>query len=349
MRLPYLIAEIGVNFFDTAKLEKISPLEAAKKYIFEAKKSGVNAVKFQAYKANTLASKFSPAYWDTTKEPTKSQFELFSKFDSLNKMDFEELCQYSHSLDVDFLCTPFDIESADYLTPLCDIFKISSSDLSNINFIRYIAKKRKPVYLSVGASYLSEIDEAVRILENEGCPDIVLLHCVLSYPTLNTDANLASIKALKRCFPNHRIGYSDHTLPDKNMQILSTAYLYGAEVIEKHFTLDKTIPGNDHYHAGDPQDFKKAVENFKLIQEVTGSEKITVLKCEEKSRREARRSLVLVRAKKAGDTISKDDLIAKRPGTGIPAKYQFLIEGKKINKELPEDAILKWDDFFIEG
>ena len=346
MKLPYLIAEIGVNFFDTAKVEKISPLEAAKKFIQEAKRSGVNAVKFQAYKANTLASKYSPAYWDTSKETTKSQFELFSKFDSFGQSEFEELSRYAHSIGVDFLCTPFDLDSVDYLSPLCNIFKISSSDLSNLNFIRYIAKKQKPIYLSVGASYLSEIDEVVRILEHENCPDIVLMHCVLSYPTLNNNANLASIKALKRIYPNLRIGYSDHTLPDKNMQILSTAYLYGAEVIEKHFTLDKTLPGNDHYHAGDPTDFQKAVNNFKLIQEITGTEDITVLPCEKNSRREARRSLVLTRSIRAGEKIQASDLIAKRPGTGIPAKYQYLIEGKKINKDLPEDSILKWDDFF---
>lgn len=347
MNTPYLIAEIGVNFFDTARVKKISPIEAAKLYIHEAKISGANAVKFQAYKANTIVSKNSPAYWDTTKEPTKTQFELFSKYDSLNANDYIALANYCYEQDIDFLCTPFDYQSADYLSPLCKIFKISSSDLSNIDFIKYIAKKGKPVYLSVGASYLSEIDEAVRVLKQSHCPSIALLHCILSYPTDYCNANLLAIKALKRIYPDIIIGYSDHTLPDENMQILSTAYLYGAEIIEKHFTLDKSLPGNDHYHAGDPSDFKKAVSNFKLIQTIAGDESITVLPCEENSRREARRSLVLSKEKKKGEIISKSDLQSKRPGTGIPAKYQHLIEGKRINKDLPEDSILQWDDFFI--
>ena len=347
MHLPFVIAEIGVNFYDTASVKGISPLEAAKEYILQAKKAGVNAVKFQSYKAETIASKNSPAYWDTTKEPTLSQYELFKKFDSFNKNDYEELALFCKEVDVMFLSTPFDYESADYLNNLCGIFKISSSDLSNLPFLRYIAKKGKPIFLSVGAAYLSEVDEAVRVLQAENCTDIVLLHCVLSYPTLNKNANLATITALKKAFPNVRIGYSDHTLPDENMQVLSTAYLLGAEVIEKHFTLDKSLKGNDHYHAGDPSDFKKAIDNFKLIKEIIGTEEKTVLPCEEIPRREARRSLVLNKSVKSGQIIKSKDLVAKRPGTGISPKYQHIIEGKKINKNLPEDTVLKWDDFLI--
>ncbi len=346
MKSPYLIAEIGVNFFDTARVERISPLDAAKKYIVSAKEAGVDAVKFQAYKAGTLASKNSPAYWDTTKESTKSQYELFCKFDKFGRQEFEELAEFCENQGVDFLCTPFDYDSADYLDSLCKYFKISSSDLSNLDFIRFIAKKGKPVFLSVGASYLSEVDEAVRALRGEGCSQIVLMHCVLSYPTKQEDANLAVIKTLKRIYPEIVVGYSDHTLPDSNMQILSTAYLYGAEVIEKHFTLDKSLPGNDHYHAGDPSDFKKAVENFRLIQKISGSDEKTVFACEEMSRVQARRSLVLRVAKKKGDRVCLSDVIAKRPGSGIPAKYRELIINRRVNKDLQEDSILQWDDFF---
>lgn len=346
MNLPFVIAEIGVNFYDTAKKEGLSPIEAAKQYILQAKNAGVNAVKFQSYKAETIASKNSPAYWDTTKEPTLSQYDLFKKFDSFNKKDYEELANFCKEVDVMFLSTPFDYESADYLNDLCSIFKISSSDLSNLPFLRYIAKKGKPIFLSVGASYLSEVDEAVRVLQEENCPEIVLLHCVLSYPTLNKDANLATISALKKAFPNIKIGYSDHTLPDESMQILSTAYLLGAEVIEKHFTLDKSLQGNDHYHSGDPLDFRKAINNFKLIKEILGKEEKTVLSCEKVPRREARRSLVLNKEVVAGQIITSKDISAKRPGTGISPKYQDIIEGKKINKNLPEDSILEWSDFF---
>ena len=160
------------------------------------------------------------------------------------------------------------------------VYKISSSDLTNLPFIRHIAKKGKPIYLSVGAAYISEIEEAVRVMKEENCPEICLLHCVLSYPTKNKDANLNVIKTLKRVFPDLKVGYSDHTLPDETMTILSTAYLYGAEVIEKHFTLDKTLTGNDHYHAGNPEDFKKAIKNFERIIEISGDREKTVLECE---------------------------------------------------------------------
>lgn len=226
---------------------------------------------------------------------------------------------------------------------LMDIYKISSSDLSNIPFIRHIARKGKPIYLSVGASYISEIEEAVRVMKEEGCPDICLLHCVLSYPTKNSDANLNMIKTLKRIFPDVRVGYSDHTLPDDTMTILTTAYLYGAEVIEKHFTLDKTLPGNDHYHAGDPEDFKKAISNFERVIEISGCEEKKVLDCELIPRREARRSLVLKRDMKAGEKITEEDVMAKRPGTGISPKYTDIVLGRCVNQDLKEDTVLTWD------
>ena len=226
---------------------------------------------------------------------------------------------------------------------LMDIYKISSSDLSNIPFIRHIARKGKPIYLSVGASYISEIEEAVRVMKEEGCPNICLLHCVLSYPTKNSDANLNMIKTLKRIFPDVRVGYSDHTLPDDTMTILTTAYLYGAEVIEKHFTLDKTLPGNDHYHAGDPEDFKKAISNFERVIEISGCEEKKVLDCELIPRREARRSLVLKRDMKAGEKITEEDVMAKRPGTGISPKYTDIVLGRCVNQDLKEDTVLTWD------
>lgn len=241
------------------------------------------------------------------------------------------------------MSTPFDMASADYLDDMMDIYKISSSDLSNTPFIRYIAKKGKPIYLSVGAAYISEVEEAVRIMEEEGCPEICLLHCVLSYPTKNSDANLNVIKTLKRIFPNVKIGYSDHTLPDDTMTILTTAYLYGAEVIEKHFTLDKSLSGNDHYHAGDPDDFRRAISNFERIVEISGSEEKTVFECEKIPRREARRSLVLTRDMKAGETITEQDVMAKRPGTGISPKCQDIVIGRKVTKDLEEDTVLTWD------
>ena len=340
---PYLIAEIGVNFYDTARVLGISPLEAAKMYIKEAAEAGIDCAKFQSYKANTIVSKNSPAYWDTSKEPTKTQYELFQKHDSFGEKEYRELCNYTHSLGMDFTSTPFDYASADYLFDMVDFYKISSSDLSNIPFIKHIGKKGKPVVISVGASYLSEVDEAVRALKEVGCKDITILHCVLSYPTDPKNANLNIIATLIKDFPDIKVGYSDHVAPDDTMMTLATAYLLGAQVIEKHFTLDKTLPGNDHYHAGNPDDFRKVINNFRWIDTVLGSKEKTVLECERIPRREARRSLVLTRDMKKGEVIKEEYLMAKRPGTGIPPVYTDIVIGRKVNQDLKEDTILTWD------
>ena len=343
MNKPYLIAEMGVNFYDTAKSLNIEPIEAAKLYIDKAAEAGVDCAKFQSYKANTIVSKNSPAYWDTTKEPTKTQYELFLKHDSFGEKEYRELCDYTHEKGLDFTSTPFDYASVDYLEDMVDFYKISSSDLSNIPFIRYIGSKGKPVYISVGAAYLSEVDEAIRNLKEVGCKEIVIFHCVLSYPTDPKDANLRVIETLKKNFPDVKVGFSDHVAPDEGMITLATAYLLGAEVIEKHFTLDKTLPGNDHYHAGDPEDFRKAIANFKLIDSILGSAEKTVLDCELVTRREARRSLVLTRDMKKGEVISEKDIMAKRPGTGISPQYTEIVVGRKILQDLAEDTVLTWD------
>lgn len=340
---PYLIAEIGVNFYDTAREMGISPLDAAKLYIDKVAESGIDCAKFQSYKARTIVSKNSPAYWDTTKEPTKTQYELFLKHDSFGENEYRELCNYTHLKGLDFTSTPFDYASADYLEDMVDFYKISSSDLSNLPFIYHVGGKGKPVILSVGAAYLSEVDEAVRTLKRSGCDDITILHCVLSYPTDPKNANLRIIETLKRDFPDIKVGFSDHVAPDDTMMTLAVAYMLGASVIEKHFTLDKTLSGNDHYHAGEPQDFVKAIKNFQWIDMVLGSGEKTVLDCEQIPRREARRSLVLTRDMKAGETIQKEDLMPKRPGIGISPSFFDIVVGRKVVRDLEEDTILTWD------
>lgn len=340
---PYLIAEMGVNFYDTAKALSITPMKAAKMYIDAAAEAGVNCAKFQSYKAGTIVSKNSPAYWDTTKEPTKTQYELFLKHDSFGEAEYQELCDYTHSKGMDYTSTPFDYASVDYLEPMVDFYKISSSDLSNIPFIRHIGAKGKPVILSVGAAYLSEVDEAIRALKDSGCKDITILHCVLSYPTDPKNVNLRIIETLKKVFPDVKVGFSDHVAPDDTMMTLSVAYMLGSDVIEKHFTLDKTLPGNDHYHAGDPEDFKKAIANFKWIDTVLGNAEKTVLECERIPRKETRRSLVIIRDMKAGEIIQAKDLMPKRPGTGISPVYTDIVVGRKVVRDLKKDMILTWD------
>jgi len=329
---PYIIAEIGVNHEGS--------IELARRLVREAKEAGADAVKFQTYKAEKIASKHSPAYWDITKEPTKSQFELFKKYDNFGTKEFEELKNYSDQLNIEFLSTPFDVESANYLNKLMNVFKISSSDITNLPFIEYICNFNKPIILSTGASYLYEIEQAVEVINKKNIP-FALLHCVLNYPTKDKNANLGMIKELQKKFPANLIGYSDHTLP-KNMKTIETAFLLGAKIIEKHFTHDKSLPGNDHYHAMDKNDLILFRKNCDKLIELFGKSNITSLPSEEPARKNARRSLVATRFIKKNSIITKKDITWKRPAHGISPVYFDELIGKKSLVDINEDEILKY-------
>ena len=332
---PYIVAEAGVNHEGS--------MEIAKRLIDEAKEGGADAIKFQSYKAETIASKDSPYYWDITKEPTTSQYELFKKHDKFWKNEFVELKKYCDQVGIEFMSTPFDVESANFLNDLMPVYKISSSDLTNKPFIEYICEFNKPIILSTGASHLYEIDQAVSWIENYGNP-LALLHCVLNYPTPNKNANLGMILSLKKKFPNHIIGYSDHTLPGK-MKVLEIATLFGSTIIEKHFTHDKTLPGNDHYHAMDKEDLKLFKRNLKEVFEIIGCYEIKALSDEDKARRNARRSLVALKNIPKGKVIDKNDLTFKRPAFGISPKDIDELIGKKALRDIKEDEVLYWNLF----
>lgn len=340
---PFLIAEIGVNYYDIAKKENISNMEAAKLMVKEAKDAGCGAVKFQSYKADTIASKNSPAYWDMNEEPTTSQYELFKKFDSFGKDEYEEIAEYCESIGIMFLSTPFDFDSVDYLDSFMDVYKISSSDLTNIPFIKAIARKNKPIIISTGASTTKEISDAIKTIEDEENRDIGVMHCVLSYPTAFEDANLLMIKNLKNLYPEYDIGYSDHTKPDSGMLVLTTAYLYGANILEKHFTLDKTLQGNDHYHAMDPDDVRTFFRNIEFIKTINGQYDKVPLECEAAARMQARRSIIANRDIDVGEVITVDDLTFKRPGTGISPNELDNVIGREVKKFIKEDDLLDYD------
>lgn len=340
---PFLIGEIGVNFYDIAKKENISNMDAAKLMIKEAKTCGIDAVKFQSYKADKIASKDSPSYWDLKEEPTTSQFELFQKFDKFGRKEFKELADYCKELGILFLSTPFDFEAVDYLDEFMDVYKISSSDITNIPFIKAIASKNKPILLSTGASTLREIKTAVKAIEDVSNVDIGIMHCVLSYPTDNLDANLLMIKDLEENFLGYEIGYSDHTKPDDKMLILTTAYLYGANILEKHFTLDKTLKGNDHYHAMDVNDVKIFKDNIKLLNKIRGKKHKQPLVCETSARKEARRSIVASKNIKKDEEISLENIDFKRPGTGISPSDINEVIGKKAKVDISEDELLTFE------
>jgi len=336
-----LIAEIGVNYYDIAVKMGISPMEAAKLMIREAKDSGIHAVKFQTYKADTIAAKDSPSYWDRNEEPTASQYELFKKFDSFGEKEYRELKEYSDEIGIEFLSTAFDISGVDYLYDLMNVYKISSSDLSNIPFIEYQARKGKPVILSVGASDLSEIERAVDAIRSVNDRELALLHCVLEYPTPLEHANLLKIRTLKEQFPDAFIGYSDHTKPTEDMDVIKTAYNLGAVLVEKHFTLDKTLKGNDHYHAMDPEDAKKILKAVERLEMLRGSGELKCLESEETARKNARRSLVSSVEIREGEEINEDMLTFLRPASGISPSDIGLVLGHRALTDIKKGEILK--------
>jgi len=331
----FLIAEAGVNHEGR--------LETARRLVFEAAEGGADAIKFQTYRASTLASQYSPAYWDTDSEPTTSQYQLFKKYDRFWKNEFEQLKTWCDDAGIEFMSTPFDLESANFLNDLMNVFKISSSDITNRPFIEYISDFGKPLILSTGASDVSEIDRALSWVSESGA-QVALLHCVLSYPTSDEDANLYMIRDLQHRFPENVVGYSDHTLP-RDMRVLETAWLLGARILEKHFTHDKTLPGNDHYHAMDKSDLIHFRRNVTDIRKILGEREKRPLECESLAREHARRSLVAADRIVAGTVVSPGMLTWKRPGNGIsPADINNLI-GRKAAVDIAADEVLKWEHF----
>tara|TARA_B100002052_G_scaffold298560_2_gene332479 strand:+ start:13259 stop:14317 length:1059 start_codon:yes stop_codon:yes gene_type:complete len=335
VRKPLIIAEAGVNHE--------GDMENAKRLIDEASEASADAIKFQTYKAETIASKDSPSYWDRSEEPTESQYKLFKKYDKFWKKEFEELKLHCDKAGIDFMSTPFDIDSALFLNDLMDVYKISSSDITNKPFIEYIADFGKPIILSTGASNTDEIDRAVKWIKKKNV-DLAILHCILNYPTKDENANLGMMKDLQARYPDNLIGLSDHTLP-KKMKTLEMATLMGASIIEKHFTHDKTLIGNDHYHAMDKKDleiFNSSIEN---ILKLVGSHNKKALNSEEPARKNARRSLVASKDIKKGQKISHSELTWKRPAHGIsPSDINKVID-MIASVNIAEDSILQWNMF----
>jgi sialic acid synthase SpsE len=333
---PLLIVEAGVNHEGS--------LKTAFEMVDRAAEAGADAIKFQSYKAETLASRNSPAYWDQTKEPTPSQFALFKKHDSFGDEEYRQLAKRCEQKGILFMSTPFDAHFVDSLDALMPAYKIASADLTNVPLLRQIAWKGKPILLSTGAAYVEEIEMALQTLAQAGNDQVALLHCVLEYPCPVEHCYLDVIRVLARDFPDRTLGWSDHVPPQFECLSLLTAWMRGADILEKHYTLDKQLPGNDHYHAMDPDDIKAFRQRQEymtsLLGEVTAK---TVMPSELDARKYARRSLVAARDLKAGTTITPEMLIPKRPGLGIsPFHYDRLL-GRRLAVDVAEDAILQWD------
>lgn len=334
----YTIAEIGVNHEGSIK--------KAKEMIKDARDSGASCVKFQTYKAETIASKNSPYYWDINKEPTKSQFQLFKKYDSFNKNDYIDLADYANQLGINFSSTPFDLNSVDFLKEIVPFFKIASADMTNDPLLKKIGQTKKDIILSTGASSIDEIKYSYNFLYENGARSVSILHCVLNYPTLDSNASLSFIEKLKQIFPNEVIGYSDHTIAkDDDYLVLTSALGLGARIIEKHFTYDKRLEGNDHYHAFDKYDLKNffdLCERFLLIYDRnfnSNSRHEELLAIQN-----ARRSILSNKNIKKGDKIQEHDLICKRPGNGISPREINKLIGQTLLVDIKEDHMFTWDD-----
>jgi N-acetylneuraminate synthase len=340
-RLPYFIAEIGVNHENNMFL--------AERMIKQASIGGASAVKFQTYKAELLASKNSPAYWDTTKVNIRSQYDLFKKFDKFDFSHYVKLKKICDYYKVDFLSTPFDDLSAKFLNKLVNYFKLASADITNKPLLDTILSFKKPIIFSTGASNINEIINTYKYIKKKNSKiDIGILHCILSYPTKLEDCNLDFIKYFKNKFKNAYIGLSDHTIPEKNMVVLTKAYDLGASIIEKHFT-ESSLKGkknNDHFHSIDFHDLKSFFSNIDILKKISGKniKKRVPLKSELNSRRFARRSMHTNKQIKKGDVFTKENLIPKRPGLGISPLYANKIYGKKSKKNIADDTLLNWSD-----
>ena len=331
---PYILAEAGVNHE--------GDINKAIHLIDLAADGGAHGIKFQTYKADKIAAKKSPYYWDLKSEKTRSQYLLFKKYDKFWKKEYEILANHCLKRKIEFISTPFDLESAKFLNDIMDVFKISSSDITNKILIDYICNFNKPILLSTGASNLIEIKNAVKWIKQHNV-SLGLLHCILNYPTKNSNANLGMIQDLKKEFPNDTIGYSDHTLPGE-MDVLLYSVLFGAKILEKHFTFDKNLKGNDHYHSMDINDLKIFKKKLSSLKSITGSFKKKSLVSEHKSRLNARRSLYAKKNIKKGQIITISNVIAKRPASGISPSRIDKVIGKKTIRNIIKDDLIKFKD-----
>ena len=339
---PYIIAEIGVNHGGS--------MDTAHQLIRLAREGGADAAKFQTYKAERLASRHSPAYWDTTKEPTRSQFQLFKKYDSFGPDEYVQLAAWCREEGIEFVSTPFDDQAVAFLDPLMPFYKVASADVTNLPLLRTVAHTGKPVVMSTGAATLGEVDIAIDTLTRAGTTEIALLHCVLNYPTENAAAHLGMIEGLKRAYPDRVIGYSDHTIPDGPMTSMTTAFLLGSAILEKHFTHDRTLPGNDHYHAMDVDDLRRLNSRLDDILTLIGPhEHKRPLDSETPARHHARRSIVISQALPAGQVLTEAMVTCKRPGTGISPLHWDEVLGRRTSRALEADTVLAWSDLEPAG
>lgn len=338
MNNTFLIAEIGCNHN--------GKFEMARKLVDEAKKAGVDAVKFQTFKADKLISKFAPKaeYQKKTTGTNDTQLEMTAKLE-LPYNEYKTLKQYAESLGLIVFSTAFDMDSIKFLEEQNQsIWKIPSGELTNLPYLEEIARydvDNKHIILSTGMATISEIKDAVRILKSDK-HKLSLLHCNTEYPTLDSDMNIAAMKELKSEFPDLEIGLSDHSV---GFVAAVMAVAFGATVIEKHFTLDKNLPGPDHKASATPEELIELVKNVRRAETIYGSEYKKVTESEKKNKKVARKSIVASKRIKMGEKFTKENLTCKRPGNGISPMKWYDILGLTSEKDFEEDQLIEMSGF----
>lgn len=330
MKKVLIIAEAGVNHN--------GDLNLAKKLIEQAAKAGADIVKFQTFKAEDCVSiKAKKAKYqleNTAKD--ESQLEMIKKLELSREAHFE-LMKYCKKHGIAFLSTPFDLESVAFLQSLnLSYFKIPSGEITNLPYLKAVARCKKKVLLSTGMANLAEIEAALEILRKNGTRDITLLHCTTEYPAPFEEVNLNAIKTLKEAF-KLKVGYSDHT---KGIVAALGAVALGAVVIEKHFTLDKTMEGPDHKASLEPSELKELCEGIRTLEKALGNGIKKASKSEAKNIIIARKSLVAKCEIKKGDKFSEQNLTTKRPGSGISAMRYEEYLGKRALKTYKKDELI---------
>ena len=334
--IPYVIAEIGANHN--------GDMDLARKMIDSAKSCGCDAVKFQSWTPASLVSQAeyerNQTYEDSPKKHFGSLRDMVERY-YLREDQHWELKRYCDSIGIEFCSTPFSEEEANLLEMMnVPFFKIASMDINNLSFLRHVALKQRPILLSTGMASLSEIETAVRTIESEGNSQIVLLHCIAIYPPAYEDINLNNIPMLRQAF-GYPVGFSDHTI---GISIPLASVALGSCLIEKHFTLDKDMPGWDHAVSANPQEMKVIVEESHHIIKALGSFRRTVSQAEEDKKLKFRRSIVAASRLEKNHKITFHDLVVKRPGNGIPPDRVDYVIGRTLNKDKKSDELITWED-----
>jgi len=278
-------------------------------------------------------------YQKQTTGSGESHYEMIRKLE-LSDADFKKLAVYAQKKGIMFLSTPFDKESVDMLDELgVPAFKIASGEITNLPLIRHIAQKGKPVILSTGMSTLEEVGEALKVIKNEGLRDIILLHCVTAYPAKVEDVNLKAMETMRKAF-NLPVGLSDHTI---GIAVPIAAVALGAAIIEKHFTLDKNLPGPDHQASLEPKELKQMIEAIREVERSLGNGVKSPTAEESEIKKVARRSIVARMDIPKGTIITEEMLDVKRPGTGIEPKYIDRVVGGVASVLIRQDELVTMD------